>query len=163
MNVYPFPVQSAQRKVAVAASTLSTLAALIVAAPDAHAQQPAPTDVGAATSHVSTVALQEAPPAVSAQPPSTGSGLTLSSMPPIAIAQPTSAAPVANPPRRPVIGAATANLLALQRESVGRARPVAGDQASLSYARYLKSFEFPIPEKYESNIKDVKQSGGGGS
>jgi len=84
-------------------------------------------------------------------------------MPPIAIAQPTSAAPLANPPRRPVMGAATANLLALQRESVGRARPVAGDQASLSYARYLKSFEFPIPEKYESNIKDVKQSSGGGS
>ena len=56
MNVHPFPVQSAQRKVVVAAATLSTLAALIVAAPDAHAQQPAPTDVGAATSHVSTVA-----------------------------------------------------------------------------------------------------------
>ena len=29
MNVHPFPVQSAQRKVVVAAATLSTLAALI--------------------------------------------------------------------------------------------------------------------------------------
>lgn len=74
-----------------------------------------------------------------------------------------SAAPQSDPahiPRRPVIGEATVKLLALQREQTGPARPISGTEAALSYARYLKSFEYPIPEKYESNVKDIKSSRG---
>ena len=59
---------------------------------------------------------------------------------------PAHAAPAA--PAR--VGDATAGLLALQRE--GRAastvpRPIAGEVATRSHQRYLKSFEHPIPER----------------
>lgn len=54
------------------------------------------------------------------------------------------------------IGRATDHLLALQRGSPGlRPRPIAGDQASRSYQRYLKSFETDIPVLYGTGI-DVK-------
>lgn len=59
--------------------------------------------------------------------------------------------------RRVEIGAATQTLLQMQREGqTARARPIDGHQAERSYARYLKSFEHPIPASYDSGI-DAKQ------
>lgn len=54
------------------------------------------------------------------------------------------------------IGSATRALLRLQAsgQQAGRRLPVLGDQASASYARYLKSFEHPIPEFFENKVKD---------
>ena len=60
------------------------------------------------------------------------------------------------------VGDATQGLLAWQRSgdiaSPAR-RPIAGDVANRSYERYLKSFEFPIPERMSSIVKSG--SGGG--
>lgn len=62
--------------------------------------------------------------------------------------------------RRIDIGAATGQLLAMQRSSQGlRPRPIDGEQAGRSYQRYLKSFETTIPEHYETGI----DAGSGGS
>lgn len=64
------------------------------------------------------------------------------------------------PPLR--VGDAALNLLAWQREGVIASptpRPIPGDIAYRSYARYLKSFEYPIPESFSSSIKP----GSGGS
>lgn len=56
------------------------------------------------------------------------------------------------------IGSATQTLWDLQRASPGvRPRPIDGDQASRSYQRYLKSFEYPIPEHYSSGLDLVKK------
>lgn len=76
------------------------------------------------------------------------------------------AAPLQQPPAMPSrlqVGDATTSLLALQRS--GRAasavaQPISGEVASRSYARYLKSFEFPIPEKLGTS---GAQGAGGGS
>lgn len=52
------------------------------------------------------------------------------------------------------IGRATQSLLAMQRQAPAHTpRWIDGDQASRSYARYLKSFEREIPEKYETGVK----------
>lgn len=61
------------------------------------------------------------------------------------------------------VGDATLNLLAWQRSgeiASPTARPIAGNVAARSYERYLKSFEYPIPERLGST---VKSSGGSGS
>lgn len=61
------------------------------------------------------------------------------------------------------IGDATLSLLAWQRSgeiASPTARPIAGAVAGRSYERYLKSFEFPIPERMSST---VKSSTGGGT
>lgn len=56
------------------------------------------------------------------------------------------------------IGSATQTLWDMQRASPGvRPRPIDGDQASRSYQRYLKSFEYPIPEHYSSGLDLVKK------
>ena len=48
------------------------------------------------------------------------------------------------------IGAATDAIFALQRDAPAvRPRTIDGAQASRSYERYLKSFEHPIPEKFD--------------
>lgn len=52
------------------------------------------------------------------------------------------------------IGRATQSLLATQRQAPAHTpRWIDGDQASRSYARYLKSFEREIPESYETGVK----------
>lgn len=52
------------------------------------------------------------------------------------------------------IGRATGQLLTLQREATTQnPRLIDGEQASRSYARYLKSFETEIPEFYETGVK----------
>ena len=60
-------------------------------------------------------------------------------------------------PSRVVIGQETSKLLAMQRSvAAQRARPIDGEQATRSYARYLKSFEHPIPEAFETGT-DIKK------
>jgi len=61
------------------------------------------------------------------------------------------------------VGEATQSLLALQRAGTSASatpRPIPGEIAHRSYERYLKSFEYPIPESFNST---VKTSGSGGS
>lgn len=60
------------------------------------------------------------------------------------------------PTERRQVGDATRHLLDMQRE--GRAasptpRPLAGEIASLSYQRYLDSFKFPIPERFNTTVQ----------
>lgn len=60
--------------------------------------------------------------------------------------------------RRIDIGAATGDLLTMQRKSEGvRPRPIDGEQASRSYQRYLKSFETSIPERFDTGLEIKKQ------
>ena len=62
------------------------------------------------------------------------------------------------------VGDATQGLLAWQRSgevASATSRPIAGNVAHRSYERYLKSFEFPIPEKMSSSVKTSSGSGGG--
>ncbi|CAN5324288.1 hypothetical protein BH10PSE18_BH10PSE18_20740 [soil metagenome] len=54
------------------------------------------------------------------------------------------------------VGEATSGLLALQASGAAAsktARAVPGDVAGRSYQRYLKSFEYPIPEKFGATVK----------
>jgi len=75
-------------------------------------------------------------------------------------------APLAPPPR-PQIGDTTRALLRLQASGAqaGAHLPMLGDQASLSYARYLQSFTHPIPEFLDTSVrKDISGDGiGSGS
>jgi len=61
------------------------------------------------------------------------------------------------------VGDATSNLLAWQRSgevSSTRPRPIEGSVANRSYERYLKSFEYPIPERFNSSVKSTGGTGG---
>ena len=61
------------------------------------------------------------------------------------------------------IGDATQGLLAWQRSgdiASKTPRPIAGNVAQRSYERYLKSFDFPIPERMSSTVKTSAESGG---
>jgi hypothetical protein len=65
-----------------------------------------------------------------------------------------------------LMGDATLNLLAWQRsgEIASRTpRPIAGNVASRSYERYIKSFEHPIPEHLSSTVSRSKGGGGDAS
>lgn len=64
----------------------------------------------------------------------------------------------ATPRTRMQSGEATRNLFRLQAsgQQAGQRLPILGDQATLSYARYLKSFEHEIPDFFET---DVARSG----
>ncbi|MET3497303.1 DUF3613 domain-containing protein [Variovorax boronicumulans] len=60
------------------------------------------------------------------------------------------------------VGDATQGLLAWQRSgelASPTPRPIAGNVANRSYERYLKSFEFPIPERMSSSVKSSSGSG----
>jgi len=61
------------------------------------------------------------------------------------------------------VGNATQGLLARQRSgdiASKTPRPIAGSIAQRSYERYLKSFEFPVPERLSSTVKTSTGSGG---
>jgi hypothetical protein len=64
------------------------------------------------------------------------------------------------------VGEATQSLLAWQRSGEVASktpRTIAGDVASRSYQRYLKSFEYPIPERMSSSLKSTSGNSGSGS
>ena len=62
--------------------------------------------------------------------------------------------PLRNVSSGPDVGAATDALFAKQRASPAvRPRMIDGVQASRSYERYLKSFEYPIPEVFDTGTK----------
>lgn len=66
-------------------------------------------------------------------------------------------------PVRLEIGDSTRSLLQLQREGSAASptpRPLAGDVASLSYQRYLESFKYPIPEKFNTTVGKSGSNGG---
>lgn len=76
----------------------------------------------------------------------------------------TDVAPPAAPRARLQSGEATRNLFRLQAsgQQAGQRLPILGDQATLSYARYLKSFEHEIPDFFETDVarsKDASSSG----
>lgn len=84
----------------------------------------------------------------------------------------TRAAPPAPPPptyvhtsttARPQHGDSVRNLLRLQAsgQQAGARLPILGDQATASYARYLKSFEHEIPDFFETDV--TRGSGTSGS
>lgn len=63
------------------------------------------------------------------------------------------------------VGDATQSLLAWQRSGeIASAAPrtIAGSVANRSYERYLKSFEFPIPERMTSIVRQSSSSGSSG-
>jgi hypothetical protein len=55
----------------------------------------------------------------------------------------------------PPVGSATQQALDLQRSGAraAAAQPMSGEQASLAYERYLKSFSQPIPVFFGSSLK----------
>lgn len=70
-------------------------------------------------------------------------------------AAPAPAAPAAVAAEPLRVGDATRQLLSLQRNATGPDRPIPGDQAGLSYQRYLDSFKLPIRERMGSNISST--------
>ena len=64
-----------------------------------------------------------------------------------------------------LIGDATQSLLALQRSGqlAAPAQPMLGAEASAAYARYLKSFDHPIPEHLDSSVGTVGSAAGNGA
>ncbi|WP_418129634.1 DUF3613 domain-containing protein [Variovorax sp. 375MFSha3.1] len=64
------------------------------------------------------------------------------------------------------VGDATHDLFAWQRGgeiASTTPRPIAGNVATRSYERYLKSFEFPIPERMSSTVKQTGSGSGSSS
>jgi Protein of unknown function (DUF3613) len=64
-----------------------------------------------------------------------------------------------------LIGDATLSMLALQRSGQLAAppQPMLGAEASAAYARYLKSFDHPIPEHLDSSVGTLGGATGGGT
>lgn len=122
------------------------------------------------------LALLGTAPAMAQQRPLTGQMLGEQPPPPPPVpVPPVAPAPVVAPvavapapvalalPPRPQLGDTTRALLQLQAsgERAGKPHTVLGDQASRSYARYLNSFDHPIPEYLEQSVrKDVASEGG---
>jgi len=61
------------------------------------------------------------------------------------------------------VGEATQGLLALQSSGAAAspmARPIPGDVAGRSYQRYIKSFEYAIPERFGAAVKSAGSNSG---
>jgi len=122
------------------------------------------------------IALMVCAPAVLAQQAQVAPSPASAQAAPAVVPQPTQGATQGNAPdtaemaeaEEPVyeplqIGDATQGLLAWQRSgeiASPTSRPIAGNVANRSYERYLKSFEFPIPERMSSSVKSSSGSGG---
>ena len=67
-------------------------------------------------------------------------------------------------PAPAAIGETTRALFRLQAsgEQAGPRLPILGDQATLSYARYLKSFEHAIPDFFETDVAGSKGTSASG-
>ena len=77
-------------------------------------------------------------------------------------------APSSATPPEPVsqVGEATTQLLALQRSGAAASsqpRPIPGEVAGRSYQRYLKSFDYPIPERFGTTVGGTSAAGSSGS
>ncbi|PTA73029.1 MULTISPECIES: DUF3613 domain-containing protein [unclassified Stenotrophomonas] len=120
----------------------------------APAPAPAPTPQPMQAETVATVDLT-APATPAAPPPA---------MAPAPLAE-AADSPLPAPAREPLRdGDTTRNLFRLQAsgQRAGQRLPILGDQATLSYARYLKSFEHEIPDFFETDVarsKDASSSG----
>lgn len=121
------------------------------------------------------VALVTAAPFASAEEAKASAAATAT---PVAATPPTAQAPAGMQPQgeeemadaeevfyEPLqVGDATQGLLAWQRSgeiASPTPRPIAGAVANRSYERYLKSFEFPIPERMSSIVKSSTSGGSG--
>jgi len=129
-----------------ALSAFGLAAALMIAAPAALAQQPASAKAQepAALANVQTAAPAPAP------------------LPPHGQEEMAGTEEFVHEPLQ--VGDATQGLLAWQRSgeiASAASRPIAGAIANRSYERYLKSFEFPIPERMSSTVKSSSGSGSG--
>lgn len=137
-------------RLAALSSTLGLATALMVAAPAAFAQYA----VSAAAPMTPPATTAGAAGAQAPVPAPGGEG-------PAEMAEAEGAEPVYE---RLQVGDATQGLLAWQRSgevASPTSRPIAGEVANRSYERYLKSFEFPIPERMGSMVKSSSGSGGG--
>ncbi|WP_164136511.1 DUF3613 domain-containing protein [Stenotrophomonas maltophilia] len=67
-------------------------------------------------------------------------------------------------PARTQIGDTVRDLFRLQAsgQQAGQRLPILGDQATLSYARYLKSFEHEIPDFFETDVAKSKGTSSSG-
>jgi len=131
-----------------ALSALGFAAAFMIAAPSARAQQP----VSAKVQEPAVPANAQTPAAV---PPQQSQEET---------AEMGEAEEFVYKPLQ--VGDATQGLLAWQRGgeiASATTRPIAGTVANRSYERYLKSFEFPIPERMISTVKTSSGSGSSGN
>jgi hypothetical protein len=97
--------------------------------------------LGASTS---SAVFAQPPPASPANPPTPGFA-------------PAEAAPF----RASQVGDTTRYLLQLQADgsAAGKPLPMLGDEASASYRRYLKSFEHPIPDFYQTTLNKTDDTG----
>ncbi|MHA7601552.1 DUF3613 domain-containing protein [Alicycliphilus sp. T452] len=124
-----------------AASLLAALACASAQAAD---------EAATALPNRSVAAVQASTPAGPQLPPAAPAPQALPEPAPMAAA---GVQPVPLPLRSLDMGRATEQLLAQQRSTPGvRPRPIDGEQAGRSWQRYLKSFETPIPAKYETGM-----------
>jgi Protein of unknown function (DUF3613) len=147
----------------VAALSACAMAAALLLAPIAASAQPnAAKPEEAKSKPVTTVTVPAAPAAKADEPaPVPPADATAAAAQNMQVAEPEDDEYV--PPLQ--VGDATLNLLAWQRsgEIASRTpRPIAGNVANRSYERYLKSFEFPIPERLNSIVSESKGGGSSG-
>jgi hypothetical protein len=145
---------------AAATSARALAVALLLAAPVAFAQTDAAKPMEAGSKGVATVQVPDADKAPSAQPVSVS----------VADGQQPQMAEASGEEEFEVlpleVGDATLNLLAWQRSgqiASTTPRPIAGSVANRSYERYLKSFEYPIPERLTSTVSKSSGADSGNS
>ncbi|MFT4190481.1 MAG: DUF3613 domain-containing protein [Comamonas sp.] len=157
-----------ERMLKLALLSLSTAGVLLVAMPHAHAQAlQSPTQPAAELLALDATAGSPdaaADGTVASQPAQPQPALPLPPAYTEAAGKPVPPAGASAPPGPAVIGEATHALLLLQSQQVSATdRPIPGAEAALSYARYLKSFEHAIPEKYGSSVSGSSKSSSSGS
>ncbi|MGQ2997908.1 DUF3613 domain-containing protein [Variovorax sp.] len=142
----------------VTALSACALAAMLLLAPlTASAQPDAAKPDEAKPKSVTTVTVPDAPTAKAAEPAPTAAAAQEAQL-----AKPEEEDEYVPPLQ---VGDATLNLLAWQRsgEIASRTpRPITGSVAGRSYERYLKSFEFPIPERLNSTVSEKGGSSSSG-
>ncbi len=144
---------------------LPVLCCLLVAGAVQAQQQPLTGQMlgGPSLSPAATVPMQAEPlPTVELAAPAASAEVTGAQ--PATVANDVAPASPAAPRARLPSGEATRNLFRLQAsgQQAGQRLPILGDQATLSYARYLKSFEHEIPDFFETDVsrsKDASSSG----
>ncbi|MHC1651935.1 DUF3613 domain-containing protein [Stenotrophomonas maltophilia] len=144
---------------------LPALACLLMAATVQAQQQPLTGQMlgGATPSATAPAPLQpEARATVDLAAPTAAVPPAPPAPPPAVVSAPMPAASAA--PVRDQIGDATRNLFRLQAsgQQAGPRLPILGDQATLSYARYLKSFQHEIPDFFETDVGKSKGTSSSG-